>query len=91
MGRAEITILGHRYKVKGDYPPEHIEELAQYVNQKIQEVYEKMPNITPLKAVVIASLNIANEMKKTRRDFDSIIKDLRIIEDKTDSFIKLFD
>lgn len=91
MGSAEITILNHRYKVKGDYPQEYIEELAEYVNNKIQDVIEKTPNITPLKATVIAALNISHEMKETKKNFDSIIKDLQIIEDKTDSVIRLFE
>ncbi len=91
MGSAEVVILGQRYRVKGDYPPEYIQELAEFVDSRLKEVREKSPQITPLKAAVLTALNIADELKRTKREFEAVSKDIKFIEDKAESIIKLFE
>lgn len=91
MGSAEVVILGQRYRIKGDYPPEYIQELADFVDSKMREVREQHPQITPLKVAVLTALNIADELKMTKREFETVSKDIRLIEDKAESIIKLFE
>jgi cell division protein ZapA len=91
MESVEVVILGMRYRITGDEPPEYIQELAEFVDGKLREVREKSPQITPLKAAVLTALNIADELKKTRKEFESVSKEIRFIEDKAESIIKLFE
>jgi len=58
------------------------------VNSKIQEVYENAPNITPLKASILASVNIADELHRLKDEQESIAKH---IEEKTEVLSRLFD
>ncbi len=88
MGNVEVTILGQQYKIKGDAPDEYIIELAQYVDKKIREIYEKSPNIAPLKASILASLNIADELFKYRKEQEELTRD---IERKTETLVRLFE
>jgi cell division protein ZapA len=88
MGTVETYILGQKYTIKGDAPDEHIQKLVAYVNGKIQEVYENSPNIAPLKASILAAINIADELQKLKDEQETIAKH---IEEKTDTLSRLFD
>jgi cell division protein ZapA len=91
MGSVEVNILGQKYIIKGDASPEHIRQLAEIVDQKLKEVYSNVPNITPLKAAILAALNIADELQKLKIQYNNIAQELKNIEDKTDNIIRLFD
>lgn len=88
MGSVEVTILGQKYTLKGDAPEEHIKMLAAYVDGKLKEVYSSAPSITPLKAAILASLTIADELHKLRDDQESIARN---IEERTNALTGLFD
>lgn len=91
MTSIEIEILGQRYKVKGDYPPEYIKELAEFVDSRMRELRDKSPHLTPLKTAVITALNIADELKRTKKEFEAVSKGIKLMEDKAETIIKLFE
>lgn len=88
MGSVEVYILGQKYTIKGDAPEQYIQELAGYVTGKIKEVSEHAPNITPLKASILAAINIADELHKLRTEQEDMAKS---IEEKTTSLTRLFE
>jgi cell division protein ZapA len=88
MNSVEVYILGQRYTIKGDAPEEHIRKLATYVDSKLKEVHNASPNITPVKASILAALNIADELFKLRNEQDEMTK---YIEEKTQRLTALFD
>ena len=88
MGSIEVTILGQKYTVKGDAPEDYMKKLAAFVDDKLMEVYNNSPNITPLKAAILASLNIADELQKLRDAQENLTRN---IEEKTDVLSGLFD
>jgi len=88
MGSVEVYILGQKYTVKGDAPEEYIRDLAFYVDEKLKEVHSSIPNITPVKASILAALNIADELFKMKNDQEKMTK---FIEDKADKLTALFD
>ncbi len=88
MASVEINILGQTYKIKGDASEEYIREVAQYVEGKIKEVLEKSPGMAPLKAAILAAMNIADELKKTSLEHEAIAKD---IESKAEQLFSLFE
>lgn len=92
MESVEVHILGQKYVLKHDNSsPEHIKEVAELVDKKLQEVYTNAPNMTPVKAAILAALNIADELCKTRDEYNSISTNIKKIEHKADSIIRLFD
>jgi cell division protein ZapA len=91
MGSMEVTILGQKYLIKGDVPSEYIKQIADFVDERLKEVYAASPDITPLKAAILAALNIADELHRIKNDYNSISKSIKHIEDKADSLIRLFD
>lgn len=88
MERIEVTILGQKYTVKGNESEDYIKRLAAFVDEKLKEVYNSAPNITPLKAAILASLNIADELHKLKESQDSLTKN---IEEKANALSGLFD
>jgi len=88
MNSVEVYILGQRYTIKGDASEEHIRKLAAFVDGKLKEVHNSSPNITPVKASILAALNIADELFKLRNEQDEMTK---YIEEKTQRLTALFD
>ncbi|MBI5026630.1 MAG: cell division protein ZapA [Nitrospirae bacterium] len=76
----EVQILGQSYSIKGDADEAYIKALAQFVDEKLKEVYRASPSVNPLKASIMASLNIADELFKVRLEQESLDK---MIEEKT--------
>jgi len=88
MGSTEVYILGQKYTIKGDAPEEYIREIASYVDKKLKEVHNSIPNITPVKASILAALDIADELFKLRSEQEVITK---TIEEKAERLASLFD
>jgi cell division protein ZapA len=91
MHKVEVTILGQKYLIKGDASPEHIKKIAGHVHHELRLVYESNPSITPLRAAILAALNIADELHKTKEYYASVSQSMKALEDRADSMIKLFD
>jgi cell division protein ZapA len=88
MGSTEVYILGQKYTIKGDAPEEYIKELASYVDKKLKEVYNASPNLTPVKASILAAFDIADELFKARTERD---EETKHIEEKAAVLASLFD
>jgi len=88
MGSVEVVILGQKYTIKGEAPEEYIRKLASYVDTKVKEVNNSIPNVMPVKALILTSLNIADELFRTRTEQEKLT---RVIEDKTEVLTSLFD
>ncbi|MDI6729609.1 MAG: cell division protein ZapA [Thermodesulfovibrionales bacterium] len=91
MGSVEVHILGQKYVIKGDASPEYIQQIADFVDEKLKEVYTTASDITPLKAAILTALNIADELHRVKREYNSISQGIKSIENKADSIIRLFD
>ncbi|GBD99965.1 cell division protein ZapA [bacterium BMS3Abin07] len=87
MGSIEVVILGQRYTIKGDAEEDYIRELAGYVDSKMKEVLHAAPNTSPLKASILAALNIADELHSTEKTQ----ADLKGLEEKANALSSLFD
>ena len=88
MSSIDVYILGQKYTVKGDATEEHIQKIAAFVDAKIKEVYNTAPNVAPLKASILAALNIADELYRFKIEQDNITKH---IEERTKVLSGLFE
>ncbi len=88
MGSTEVYILGQKYTIKGDAPEQYIKDLASYVDMKLKEVYNAAPNLTPVKASILAALDIADELFKMRNQQEELARN---IEEKATTLASLFD
>jgi len=63
-----VTILGERYTIRAAEDPAYVQRVAQYVETELAEVVKGSPSLPSSKAVVLASLNIADEIFKMEAD-----------------------
>jgi len=88
MGSIEVNILGQNYTIKGDAPEEYMKKLAAFVDLKLKEVHNSSPSIAPLKAAILVSLNIADELHRLKEEHE---KATMVIEEKANVLSGLFD
>ena len=62
----EIKVFGQIYTVKTDAGEEHIQRVAQYVNEKIDEVIKNTKSVSTLNVAILTALNIADDLLKER-------------------------
>jgi cell division protein ZapA len=62
----EIKVFGQTYTVKSDAEEDHIQAIAQYVNEKMEEVLKKTRSVSTLNVAILTALNIADDLLKER-------------------------
>ena len=88
MPITEVLILGEKLTIKGDAPVQETKELTRYIDERIREVCDKYPNISPKKALILTLFNVAEELHKLRKDHELITRD---ISETTNILAELFD
>ena len=66
----KVNIYGTEYPVKGEADADYIEEVAAYVDGKMQEVARSLTVKSTTKVAVLAALNITDELFRARSSFD---------------------
>lgn len=69
--QVKVNILGRDYTIKSDEDECHVNQVADYVNQKIGEMKDKAGN-NPINTLVFTALTIADDylrMKKQENEF----------------------
>jgi cell division protein ZapA len=62
----EIKVFGQIYTVKTDAGEEHIQRVAQYVNEKMDEVIKNTKSVSTLNVAILTALNIGDDLLKER-------------------------
>jgi cell division protein ZapA len=77
MRTFEVKILGQRYKMRSDEGEEYLADLAEYVNEKINEVQESTKTVATHNLAILAALNIADSLFKLREQEAQAKKEVR--------------
>lgn len=77
MRTFEVKILGQRYKMRSDEDEEYLTSLAQFVNEKINEVQESTKTVATHNLAILAALNIADNLFKLREQEARSKKEVR--------------
>ncbi|MDX1381998.1 MAG: cell division protein ZapA [Thermoanaerobaculia bacterium] len=64
----EVEIFGSTYHVRGDNDGSYLQELAALVDQKMQEVAEHLSSADRAKIAILAALNLADELARSRSE-----------------------
>lgn len=76
--KVTVQIYGQKYTVVGKASPEHVEQIAQYVHHKMEEIGEKSPHLDTSRISVLTALNIADEYFRLQEEYNEL---LQIIEE----------
>ncbi|NPV93289.1 MAG: cell division protein ZapA [Firmicutes bacterium] len=72
--RVSVKIYGEEYLVKGSASREYITMLASYVDQRMRQLENRNPRLSPSKVAVLTALNLADELMKLQEDYDNLVK-----------------
>ena len=83
----DISILGQKFRVRSDQGDEYVENVAKYVDDKVKEIANERSGAS-LQMVLLAAMNIADDLFRSRMDMD---KKIKIVEEKVSNMIELID
>ena len=88
QNKVKVSIYGNTYSIQGDASPEYIVRLADFVNERMEEVSRNIAHSNPLQIAILAALNIADECFQ--------LKEMKVglsgaLEDKTRALISMLD
>jgi len=84
----EIKVFGQTYTVKTDAEEDYIQEVAQYVNEKMDEVLKKTKSVSTLNVAILTALNIADDLLKEREKRIALLQE---IEAKSKDLVEKID
>jgi cell division protein ZapA len=88
----EVQIYGSTYHVRGDNDGSYLQELATLVDRKMQEVAEHLNTVDRAKIAILAALNLADELARTRGELseerDSVVEKLNRLTGDLDRALK---
>ena len=88
VNKVKVKIFGNIYNIQGDAHPEYILQLAEYVNDKMEEVNSSISNANHVQIAILAALNIADELFQQREMKQGMSGAL---EQKTRALISMLD
>lgn len=76
LSNVRVQIFGSEYRITSDTDPEHIREVASYIDQKMREIASALALRTRSTVAVLTAVNLADELFKIeeedrRRDRDA--------------------
>ncbi len=86
---ARVSIFGHEYTVKAPADSTYIKDLAEYVDTKMREVQEGMPDIQSTERIaILAAMNISDELFTNNKNSENFTSE---VENKVQSLIEIID
>ncbi len=86
---ARVTIYGHEYTVKAPADSTYIKSIAEFVDTKMREVLDKMPNEQSTERIaILAAMNISDELLTIKNEKDVYNSE---VENKIQSLIEIID
>jgi len=72
----EIKVFGQTYTVKTDAEENYIQDVAKYVNEKMEEVLKKTKSVSTLNVAILTALNIADDLLKEKEKRISLLREV---------------
>ncbi len=79
--KTSVILAGQEFKLTGTESETYIRQLSDYVNAKIDEIQRLYPNLSTGNCVLLASLNMADELHKLRADYDALDQRINQLRD----------
>ncbi|HXG92584.1 MAG TPA: cell division protein ZapA [Blastocatellia bacterium] len=63
-----VVIYNQAYSLRSDHDPEYIQDLAEYVDKRMNEIARATMTVDSLRVAILAALQIADELFLARRE-----------------------
>ncbi len=87
----QINIQNQVYKFSSSLETAYIEELAQILNERINEVKQTYPNINKLQSITLASLNLVDEIRQIQEFNTQQKEEQKNFSNRSNQLIDLLD
>ena len=74
----EIKVFGQTFSVKTDAEEDHLQAVARYVNEKMEEVLKKTKSVSTLNVAILTALNIADDLLKEKEQRKALVKEVEV-------------
>ena len=64
--RVDVEILGQRYAIRSEAPPDYVRQLVAYVEKRVQEIRGDAPGQDTTKVLVLTALALTDELFRLR-------------------------
>lgn len=75
-GRVQVTIFNQSYNLRSQSDGEHVRRIAQLVDERMRQVSTQMTTHEVGKIAVLAALNLADELQRTRDYYEREVRPL---------------
>jgi cell division protein ZapA len=66
--RVDVDILGQRYAIRSEAAPDYVRQLVTYLEARVSEIRGDTAGQDPTKLLVLAALDITDELFRLRED-----------------------
>ncbi len=80
--KTTIRLLGNEYTITSTDSEEYVHRVAFYVDKVLTEIYNRNNRLSTNMAAVLASVNIADELFKVKKELEGAKKDYEEISSK---------
>lgn len=72
--RVRVVIGGEEYVLRGDAPPEYIQQVAKIVDETFSRLQATYPNVPRHRVAILTAMHLADEIHRLRRETDELTK-----------------
>ena len=86
--KVRVNIYGEEYPIRSEGDVDYIREVAEYLDRKMRDIAENVPNKSPGRVAILAALNITDELFRERNKKDTEISS---VEKRANDIISMLD
>ena len=72
----DVEIMGHKYTVRSDADESYVLKVAEYVDEKVQEILKTARPVANPNVAMLAALNIADEYHQLKDNHERVLQRL---------------
>ena len=73
----KVKILDHEYLIRSDETEEYVQTIAQFVNEKLQEIRDNTQGLSEMKTAILAAFDIASEYFQLAKERNDVVMDFQ--------------
>jgi cell division protein ZapA len=72
----KVVIYNQTYTLRSDHEPDYVQELADYVDQRMNEIARATMTVDSLRVAILAALQIADELHLSRKEVEETEREI---------------
>ena len=73
MGTININVLGKEYSIKSDVEADSLNEIADYLNGKVDEIIKTTKTVSTHNVLILVAMSIANDYFDVKEKNESLV------------------